>query len=369
MAQKKTTQGGSKAPSPPARPVQGPSPVTHLSERFPPLSGARAEAVALPEVKAPSTEGLEVTVPAPPPLSEDDLLRRFHELARSLGESRDRAPGEEVVLGDDVRLDILGYANGQLLPFSIRAGFWMELAPQQMLPGFSEALAGAAVGDSVKFDIVLPGDYPVEALRDTPASFLVDVRAAREVKEPDTDSDAFLQRLGRGATHEEVMDSLANELLDEQADMLWLDAQNLVLDLLASRTQVVIPPALVDEEIRRRWQASEGEVVAQKDFSPEEKQEALDVWLTDPSTRAEVERRLRISLALKAVAARDGLVLRPERAFAVLEESASSFGLTPAQLREAMVDPAAAGMIQNVAWHLMAVEHVMDLAQVHFEGA
>ncbi|MFY0573862.1 peptidylprolyl isomerase [Cystobacter fuscus] len=362
MAQKKTP-GGAGVPTSP------PSPVLHLTRHFPQVPNLGRAQVALPEVKAPSTESLEVTVPAPPPLSEEDLLRRFHELARSLAESRDRRPGEEVAMGDDVQLDTLAYANGQLLPFSIRTGFWMELAPQQTLPGFAEALEGAAVGDSVKFDIVLPDDYPVESLRGITASFLVDIRAAREVRVPDTDSDEFLRRLGRGSTHEEVMDALANELLDEQSDVLWLEAQNLVLDLLASRTEVELPTSLVDEEIRRRWQAVEGQALEQKDFSPAEKQEALDVWMKDPATRSEVERRLRVSLALKAVAARDGLQLPPGKAFEVLEGSAVAFGLTPAQLREAMVDPESAGLIQNVARHLLAVEHVMGIAQVHFEGA
>ncbi|QRO02461.1 peptidylprolyl isomerase [Archangium violaceum] len=340
-----------------------------MAEQVPVVSSVSSGPVPLPEVKAPSTEGIEVTVPAPPPLGEDALIRRFHELARALAEVRERKEGEEVVLGDDVQLDVLGYANGQLIPFSIRIDYWMELAPQEMLPGFADAIAGSAVGDSLKIDLVLPANYPVESLRGTPASFLVDLVGAREVKMPDTDSDEFLRKLGRGDTHEEVMESIANELLDEQADVLWLDAQNMVLDELASRTQVEIPPTLVDEEIRRRWMAAEGEALEEKEFSPEEKQEALDLWMKDPATRADVERRLRISLALKAVAAKDKLELRPEKAFEVLEDSAVAFGLTSAQLREALVDPKAASQLQNVAWHLMAVEHVMNKAKVHFEGA
>ncbi|WP_257448681.1 trigger factor [Archangium lipolyticum] len=376
MAQSKkggnTKAGGEKAAGskpPSSGKSAGPAKVVLMAEQLPVAPSVSSGPVPLPEVKAPSTEGIEVTVPAPPPLSEDALIRRFHELARSLAEVRERQPGEEVVLGDDVQLDILGYSNGQLIPFSIRVDYWMELAPQEMLPGFADAIAGSAVGDSLKIDLVLPGNYPVESLRGMPATFLVDLVGAREVKMPDTDSDEFLRQLGRGNTHEEVMESIANELLDEQADVLWLDAQNMVLDELASRTQVELPPALVDEEIRRRWTAAEGPVMEEKEFSPEERQEALDVWMKDPATRADVERRLRISLALKAVAAKEKLELRPEKAFEVLEDSAAAFGLTSAQLREALVDPAAASQLQNVAWHLMVVEHVMDKAKVHFEGA
>ncbi len=346
-----------------------PAQVVKLKDRLPVIGSLSEGPVPLPQVTAPSTEGLEVTVPAPPPLTQDDLLRRFHELAREHAQVRDRPIGEAVAMGDDVQLDLLGYSGGQLIPFSIRSNFWMELAPQEMLPGFADAIVGSAVGDSLKVDLVLPGNYPVESLRGLPATFVVDLVAAREVRMPDTDSDEFLRQLGRGDTHEAVMDSIADELLEEQADMLWLEAQNLVLDQLASRIQVDIPQTLIDEEIRRRWAAAEGEAVAEKEFSVEEQQEALGLWLKDPSTRAEVERRLRGSLALKAVAERDRLKLTPEKTLELLEASVVAFGLTPAQLREALVDPSAAGQLRDVAWHLMAVEHVMNKAKVHFEGA
>lgn len=367
MAPKKT-QGDAETPRPSSRPSSPPSsPMSALAARYPP--GPRPSGPKLPEVKqAPSTEGLEVTVPEPPPVSEDDLLRHFHERARALAQSRERAVGETVLLGDDVCLDSLAYVQGQLMPFSIRAGFWMELAPQEMLPGFAEAVADVGVGDSVRFDLRLPEDYPVEALRGQTASFLVDVRAAREVKMPDTDSAGFLARLGLGATLEEVMDALREELLEEQAGLMWLEAQNRVLDQLAARTEVTIPPELVDEEIRRRWEVAEGPVLTQKNFTPPERQEALALWTKDAATRAEVERRLHISLALKAMAEHEGLTMRPEQAFAELEDAASLFGLTTQQLREAMVEPQTAGLIQNVAWHLKAVEHVMGKAKVNFEG-
>lgn len=366
MAQKKKVASQKAAGGGPAA---GTAQVRRLKEQLPVGPSEHSGPVSLPAVQAPSTEGIEVTVPAPPPLAEEDLIRRFHELARSLAEVRPRKLEEEVEMGDDVQLDIIGYSNGQLIPFSIRTDYWMELAPQEMLPGFADAIVGSAVGDSLKIELVLPAEYPVEALRGQPASFLVDLVAAREVKMPDTDSEEFLRQLGRGATHEEVMESIANELVDEQADVLWLDAQNMVLDELASRIQVEIPPALVDEEIRRRWMVAEGPALAEKEFSPEEKQEALDLWRKDPATRAEVERRLRVSLALKAVAERDGLKLEPQRMFEVLESQVAAFGLTPAQLREALVDPQAAGPLKDVAWHLLAVEHVMSKAKVHFEGA
>jgi trigger factor len=358
---------GATAPTP-ATPPSAVAPVEQLVQRLPITTGLNARP-HLPDVTAPSLEGLEVTVPAGEDLTEDDLLERFHELARAQAEVRERAEGEPLSLGDEVRLDILGYANGRLIPFSTRLGHWMELAPQEMLPGFAEVIAEASVGDSIQVGITLPDNYPVESLRGMPARFLVDVRAAREVRMPDTESDAFLSTLGRGATHDEVVASIVDELEGERADLLWVDAQNLVLDAVVARTDVKVPEALIQEEIRRRWSQMEGEALALKNFSLEEQQEALDGWLHHPGIRDDVERRLKIALVLRAIAARDKLQLTSGKVRELLEVRSAPFGITPQQLSESLADPTTSAQMTDVAWHLLAVEHVMSQAKVRFEGA
>ncbi|MDY7229316.1 peptidylprolyl isomerase [Hyalangium rubrum] len=325
-------------------------------------------AVQLPEATLASDEPIRVTVPAPPSLTEEELVRRFNQLAREHAQVREREPGEAVEQGDDVQLDIIGYANDKLIPFSIRTGLWMELAPDDALPGFAELLAGSAVGDCVGITLVLPDTYPVESLRGVTARFMVDLLAAREVLPPEPDSVGFLRQLGRGNSLSEVMNALGQELLQERTDAQWLEAQNRVLDVLASRLRVTLPKALIDEEIRRRWVMAEGQTVQEKNFSPAEEQEALEAWKTDPATRAEVERRLRISLALKAVAQRDELRLEPGEVFGFLEKYLDAYGLQASEVWEALVNPETAAPLQNLAWHLHAVEHVMKQAEIHFEG-
>ncbi|WP_224245626.1 trigger factor [Hyalangium gracile] len=325
--------------------------------------------VPLPEARLNSSAPIRVTVPAPAPLTEEELTERFTQLAREHAELRDREWGEPVELGDDVRLNIIGYANQKLIPFSIRSGWWMQLEPQDALPGFSEALAGSAVGDCVGIELVLPESYPVASLRGVRARFMVDLLGAREVVLPDPSSEEFLRKLGRGSTLAEVMKSLGQELLEDRENEQWLEARNRVLDELASRVEVKLPASLIDEEIRRRWETAEGEVVRENDFSPAEAAEALQAWRTDPATRADVEKRLRVSLALKAVAERDGLKLELGEVFGVLENYMEAYGLEASEVREALVTPATAAPLRNLAWHLRAVEHVMEQAEIEFEAS
>ncbi|WP_224364923.1 peptidylprolyl isomerase [Hyalangium versicolor] len=332
------------------------------------LPGMDSTSVPLPEARLSSDEPIRVSVPAPPPLTEEELILHFNQLAREHAQLREREPGEPVEPGDDVQLDIIGYANERLIPFSIRSEMWMELEPQDELPGFVETLAGSAVGDCVGIELVLPESYPVESLRGVRARFMVDLLAAREVMLPDPESEEFLRELGRGNTLPEVMEALGEELLEERSDARWLEARNRVLEGLASRVEVDLPDSLIDEEIRRRWELAEGQTVREKNFSPEETQEALDAWKADPATRAEVERRLRTSLALKAVAERDQLQLEEGGEFGVLEKYLDAYGLQESEVREALANPDTAVPLINLAWHLFTVEHVMEQAEIHFEG-
>lgn len=352
--------------------MQGPGfGIEHLLRMSPMVSMASPTSLRLPAVEAPSLEGLSVYVPAPPDLLREDLLRAFHEERRSVAQTRLRGPGESLALGDAVRLNIVGYCDGELIPFSPRFGMTMELSPVEALPGFSEALIeGGTVGGSLQIAMELPGDYPVEAYRGRPARFLVDVVAANEVTLLPEDAPGFFERLGRGDTLEEVMDALLEELEEEQAAHLWLDAQNLVMEELRKRAPVTLPRALVDEEIRRRWAQAEGQGMVQQQFDVNEQREAFDAWLRDPATREEAERRLHIGILLKAITEAHQLELSPEKLESLVYDQLEPFGFTEEDARAAMREtPETTRKLAEMGWYLLAVEYVMNHAKVRFEGA
>jgi trigger factor len=326
--------------------------------------------VVLPEVEAPSLEGLSVTLPAPQGFTAEQVQERFLELARAHATERYRYPTERISWGDEVLLNLAGYSQGHLIPFSPRTEVWLPVQPEPLLPGLYEALVGRSPGEGLVVDLTLPAEYPVESLRGTPARFVVQLQAAREVTYPALESPEFLQAFGRGETLEAAMRAVVRQMEDEAARVLLLQARQQVLEAVASRTRVVLPAELVDEEIRRRWSASEGRSASELQFSDREQQESLSTWLQDAGTRAEVELRLRISLALRAICKRDGLTLTPDAVEKVLRDQAHAAGLTMGEVVGALrAEPRNLARIDQVAWHLMAVDHVMSRARIHIEGA
>lgn len=336
----------------------------------PAKQAARGQPVALPQVQAPSLEGLAVTVPASEGFTVDEVRERFVELARPFATERARSTTETLAWGDEVLVNLAGYSEGRLIPFSVKTNVWLPLEPEPMLPGLYEAIVGQQPTGGLVVDLTLPADYPVESLRGAPARFLVHVQAAREVTFPDLDSPEFFQTLGRGKTMEEVTQSIIEQMKQEHTQLLLLRARNQVLGEVARRTEVEIPPELVDEEIRRRWGATEGVSVAELNFSDEEQEESLKTWLQDTSLRQEAEVRLRIALALGAIVKRDGLTLTPAFLETVLRDETASQGLAPADVAAALkAEPEHLARIEQTAWHLMAVDHVMKKAKIEFEGA
>lgn len=276
------------------------------------LAFRSAASPGLPQVlEAPSLEGLQVSMPAPASITGEAIVTRFEALRREVSPRRNREPGEVVALGDDVLLDVIGFANGKLLPFSARADWWTEATPDAHLPGFLEALVGARVGESFAVELTLPEDHAVESLRGAPARFGVELKAAREVTLLDEASPDLFTALDRGTTLDEVMEHIAGELSAERNEQHQRDFQDRVLAEVARRTRVEVPLSLVDEEIRLRWSEGEYPVLVRLELLPEQLPEALEGWLQDVSTRSEVEQRLRLALGLRAIIERDGI--RPER--------------------------------------------------------
>ena len=322
-------------------------------------------AVRLPSVQAPSLEGLSVAVPAPVPVTEDDIMERFDALCRERAPRRERTPGEEVAEGDDVLLDVLGYANGRLIPFSVRTDWWAEVAPEPLLPGFFEALVGAKVGLSIGVELVLPETYAVASLRGATARFIVDVKAAREVTSLEADSPELLARLDPGATLEDVLQWLAEELLEEREAEARRELQERVLDALIQRTHAELPQGLIDEELRHRWAAVEYPVLVSKDFTPEELEEAWEGWRTDAATRLDAEWRLRGALALQAVAARDGVRPVFEDAEALHDAIIGSTEVSSEELEKLFdTSPGVLQRFENLVMHAAALEHVLSKVEV-----
>ena len=343
--------------------------IRHRLERAP-TTAAIDITKHLPEVEAPSLEDLSVTVPAPALVSPEQILARFSELRRARAEVQERREGEPVEPGDEVLVDLVGYHAGRVLPFSVRTRRWLFLDARTEPPGLVEGLVGTPVGSSTTVEATLSDTHPTPALEGARSVFAITLHAARKVSLPDETDPVLLDDIGLGASLEETMDGIARMLEDELIPQLYEEARQLVLDEVGLRARMDLPELLIDEEIRRRWHEREGRHLVSMGVSLEDQEAALSAWRSDSGTRAEVERSLRVSLSLGAIAKRDGIVVDKEALLAYLEGMAEGASVPLSDLVDAVrQDPSLQKLLSDKLLHLLTVEHVMRCAEVRFEGA
>jgi trigger factor len=332
-----------------------------LSKRLPQTLVLEESSIELPPLEAPSLEGLKVPRPELAPVTAEELIERFQELRLQLAPRIELAPGVQVAEGNEALVDVMGHALGQLIPFSTRTGWWTPVKPDPILPGFFEALVGVPVGTRKEITVTLPPDYPVESLREVPARFVVEVRAARELAAPDADSPACLALLGRGATIEEAMQHIRQELVDERMAAARIEVRDQILDLLAERSEVEVPSSLVDEEIRRQWQGGEQPALQHWKVSAQELQAALENWQCAPHMRAEAERRLKTALVLAAIAARDKIQPRAQDLEAFMTSMAGMSHLPREEWKRVLEsNPAMALRAHNLLLQQATLDHVIS---------
>jgi|CXWL01.1.fsa_nt_gi trigger factor len=341
--------------------------IEFMLRKLPLAQSVAVSSIKLPEVKAPSLEGLLVDMPTPPDLTVDDVLRAAENELSALGAERERQAGEALERGDTVCVDVLGYSNGRLIPFSARFDFWMRLQEEPELPGMLEVIANAHVGETVVMRFAFPNDYSQVALRGQPAIYIVTVKAARSLKRPNPKTATFLKKAG-AKSYEDWLKQVTRRLEETQSSALALEVQNRVLDAVLARVVVEVPAELVDEEIRRKWANHEGRAMAERSFGAAEQQEAFEGWLRNAGLRAETQHRLATALVLRAIVDRDGLTLDPKRGKDLLLTFAAQAGMDKKTLKaELAKSKMLAEEVAQLGLHLVAVDHVMSKAKVKFQ--
>lgn len=315
-------------------------------------------------IEVPTLEGLAVTLLAPAAPSADDVERRIAELVYAHTAVRARDLDEPIQLGDEIYVDAVGYAWGEL--FSSQMDAWLHVATNPLLPGLFEGLVGARVGTHTVIPITLPADYPDEELQGATAAFAVDIKAAN-ARDGRPDETELLARLGYGedaagqreAVHAELCEQLATELVNE--------ARRAVLDELYARAPGHIPDSFVQAELQRQFRVLEGEHLARAGVSLEDQNAVFEAFVQDEERRGAVRRRLWEERFLDELVARLGVVDDKGDLLKLVTRLAQPAGLTSSVVLSALRKDSEVEqeLVQNLR-RTRALERVLERADVTF---
>ncbi len=297
-----------------------------------------AEMDVVPEFELPAYDSLEVTVDATE-VTDAEVDEQLDELRGRFGSLKpvERAAGS----GDTVLFDIAGTDAGEPVEDLSATALSAEVGKGSILPGFDEAVLGAAAGDVRAFSFVPEvGDLEGKELEVT-----VSVVAVRERELPAADDD-FAQL----ASEFDTIDELRADLRERLGRMRLLEqgyaARDKVAEALLAATEVPVPDTVVAQQVEEHFADGHG----------------------DEDHRGEVEAQTRESLKtqliLDRIAEVEELAVSEAELSTWLVQQAPRYGMSPDQFAQELVNagqvPAAVAEVRRGK----ALAHVLEHATV-----
>jgi trigger factor len=255
-------------------------------------------------------------------------VREGHATVKKLEEERGLREGDVAVITFE------GKAAGAPLPGGAGKDFPVTLGSGTFPPGFEDNLIGAKAGETREFTVRLPDQFSDKALAGKDALFTVSVSEVRERILPALD-DEFAKDVGEYQGIEDLRAKVRENIRRSKEVAARGRLRDAVGRRLAELHPVEVPPAMLER--RRESLIAEAERYLVLRGMP---------WAEVQKTRAAIredagpaaERKVRLSLVLEAIAAREGLAVTEEELAAEIGKIAAANKLEPAEVRRRLVE-------------------------------
>jgi trigger factor len=268
-----------------------------------------------PQVTIAGYQGLRITVPGLA-VTDEEVQRQLDRLRNQFGELRpvERAAAD----GDHVTIDLKAEREGSE-PLAAD-DYLYEVGSGMVVPELDEQLRGAKVGDILSFG---SGD----------ASYRVFLKEVKEKLLPDA-TDDWAAEASEFETLAELEDDIRKRLSLVKKVQASLAMRDEALKALVELVGEDVPESLVREEMEsrlhdlaHRLEAQGGTIAQYLEVTGTTQEQLLD------EIRADAERGVKADLALRALAATEGIEAEEDDVEAEIARLAERFDRKPAQLR------------------------------------
>ncbi len=251
-----------------------------------------------PVVTVPGYGGLRVELPSPA-ASQEEIDEAVDVERRRQGSLVDVA--RELQSGDHVTLTLAGTRDGEPVPGLNTEDWLYEVGKGWVAEGFDDRLVGSKIGDELSFSANPSG-------MTEPADFEVTISNAQELVLPEVTDEWVSENLGEFETVEAWRVSIAERIGGQKLNQ----ARNLLVEratsALAELVDVPAPDSMVRGDLQARVQNTVQQFQSQGI--------SIDQWLSATgqspdsfieSLREQSMKAVKVDLALRAVAAAEGL--------------------------------------------------------------
>ena len=218
----------------------------------------RATVITAPDFELPDYKKIPVQVPQTDVTSEevDAAMERLREQSADFV---DVQPARPLQMEDFAVIDFEGTIDGrpisEIAPGAsknLHGGrkFWLRMASDNFLSGFSEQLIGQKLDETRLVIINFAADFPVSELAGKKADYAVTLREIKQKVLPSLD-DAWAGKLAKGKTLSELRQMVEHDLGHEKEHALEEAKESQIVKFLHEHTAFDLPPPLLRSETRR----------------------------------------------------------------------------------------------------------------------
>lgn len=317
----------------------------------------KAEVAVLPEVKLPDYRQIpKKVIREKTGVGEKELKDALDYLRKSKAEftATDRA----AVKGDRIDIDFSAKdMDGNEMKNGGGKNRPLIIGDNLFIKDFEDNLAGMRTGEEKEFQINFPENYYDKEFSGKKAVFRVKVNSVQAVSFPELNDD-FAKGLGKFSGLDELEKSIREGLTKEkelEADSKW---QRKVLQKIAEESEMEVPEVLVDSEADRFIEGVKNSVeragLKFEDYLSHLKKTAEDL---KKENRSEVEKTVRIGLALKAMAEKEKVEVSGEEVDDMINKEALKHYKTIEEARKNMDVP----RVKDYYYGIIRNEKIMQL--------
>jgi trigger factor len=341
------------------RPAMQPSVELDENFEFGKDAEVKVELEVLPEIAAPSVEGLKLerlTVD----VADAQVAEAAGRIATQQGALEEQADDHAAAEGDTLVIDFVGKVDGEAFEGGSAQDIRLKLGSGQFIPGFEDQLTGVKKGEEKTIEVTFPEDYGAEHLAGKAATFDVTVKSVLDGDKPKLDDD-FAKSLGLESL-EKLNELLKGQIEQEHNGLTRTHMKRKLLDQLAASHDFDVPPSMVEAEFNQIWAQLQHEAGHEED--PEAALKEMEAEKED--YRAIAVRRVRLGLLLSEIGQANGVTVSDQEMNRLIMQAAQQYS---PQDRERFVqyvrqDPMAAAQLRAPLYEDKVVDFLFDKAEV-----
>lgn len=255
---------------------------------------------------------------------------------------------------DIMTIDFVGKIDGEAFEGGTAQDHRLTLGSGQMIPGFEEGLIGAKTGEEVTLEVTFPEDYQNKELAGKAATFDVTVKKVEEPKLPELNKE-FFEKFGISVeSEEEFRAEVERNMQRELKNAVNNKLKNRIVDELLKTSELAVPKALTEQEIKRLKEDAVRQFGGQMDASQ----------LPNEIFQDQAERRVKTGLIFQELIRQNDLKAEDAKVDEKIQEIASTYQEPEEVVEFYKNDPQQKAQLESLVLEDAVVDFVLSKAKV-----